>query len=213
MRWLPVVRRGALLLLLSLMIGSLTIGMLACSSEPSDVVVEQPANISPGSDSSGTGQSVASAVSMAKIGVLCGVVSTDEVRSITGIGQPDKPVSAVDSSAFEYILACDWGADEKGYVFDRSNVVLAGELVSVAITRLASDEVLEDHIFFSGSTFEDDPEAPISEFGDGAYRTAVGGLTRVQGMFVVDVNVLVNNADSDFEAAKALSELIVSRLP
>lgn len=208
MDWILIVRRGALLLLISL-----TAGMLACSSELVDVAPEQPANLSPGSDSSGTGQSVVPASSVANIGVLCGVVSTDEVRSITGIGQPDKPVSAVDSSAFEYILACDWGADEKGYAFDRSNVVLAGELVSVAITRLATAEVLEDHLFFSDSIFEDDPEAPIPEFGEGAYRTAIGGLTRVQGMFVLDVNVLVEQADSDFEAAKELSELIVSRLP
>ena len=203
MRWMLVVRRGALLLLISLMIG-----MLACSSEPSEVVVEQPANISPSS-----GQIVATAVSVAKVGVFCGIVSTDEVVSITGIGQPDKPVSAVDSSAFEYILSCDWAADEKGYVFDRSNVVLAGYLVNVAITRLASDEVLKDYLVSSESTFKDDPEAPIPEFGEGAYRTARGGLTRVHGMFVLDVSTRVDHADSDFEAAKALSELIVSRLP
>ena len=211
MRWLPVVRRGALLLSIILAIG--TFGMVACSSEPSEVIAEQPANISPSSDSSDTGQSVGPAVSVAKIGVLWGVVSTDEVRSITGIRQPDKPVSVVDSSAFEYILACDWGSDEKGYVLDRSNVVLAGELVSVAITRLASNEVLADHIFFSDSIFEDDPEAPIPEFGEGDYHTAIGGLTRVHGMFVLDVNVLIKQNEDDFEAAKALSELIVSRLP
>jgi hypothetical protein len=208
MRCMPVVRRGALLFSISL-----TIGMLACSSEPTEVAAEQPANISPGSDSSSSGQSAATAVSIAKVGVLCGIVSTDEVISITGIGKPDKPVSAVDSSAFEYILSCDWAADEKGYVFDRDNVVLASLLVSMAVMRLASDEVLEDYLASSDLEFEDDPEAFIPEFGEGAYRTARGGLTRVHGMFVVDVSVRVDHGDSDFEAAKTLSDLVVSRLP
>ena len=208
MRWMPVVRRGALLFSISL-----TIGILACSSEPTEVAAEQPANISPGSDSSSTGQIAATAVSIAKVGVLCGIVTTDEVISITGIGQPDKPVSAVDSSAFAYILSCDWAADEKGYVFDRNNVVRASLLVSVAVTRLASDEVLEDYLASSDLEFEDDPEAFMPEFGEGAYRTARGGLTRVHGMFVVDVSVRVDHGDSDFEAAKTLSDLVVSRLP
>jgi len=208
MRWMPVVRRGALLFSISL-----AIVMLACSSEPTEVAAEQPANISPGSATSGAGQIAATAVSVAKVGVFCGIVSTDEVRSITGIGQPDKPVSAVDSSAFEYILSCDWAADEMGYVFNRRNVVLAGYLVNVAITRLASTEALEDYLVSTDLTFEDDPEAPIPEFGEGAYRTAKGGLTRVQGVFVVDVSVRVDHADSDFDAAKTLSDLVVSRLP
>jgi len=211
MRWLPVVRRGALLFSISL-----TVVMLACSSESTEVTAEQPANISPGSASSGVGQIAATAVSVAKVGVFCGIVSTDEVRSITGIGQPDKRVSAVDSSAFEYILSCDWAADDKGYVFNRRNAVLAGYLVNVAIMRLTSAEALEDHLVSSESTFEDDPEVFIPEFGDGAYRTAKGGLTRVHGMFVmfvVDVSVRVDHAASDFEAAKTLSDLVVSRLP
>lgn len=208
MRCMPVVRRGALLFLISLIIG-----MLACSSEPTEVAAEQPANISPGSDSVSTGQIAATAVSIAKVGVLCGIVTTDEVISITGIGKPDKPVSAVDSSAFAYILSCDWAADEKGYVFDRDNVVLASLLVSVAVMRLASDEVLEDYLASSELEFEDDPEAFIPELGEGAYRTARGGLTRVHGMFVVDVSVRVDHDDSDFETAKTLSDLVVSRLP
>ena len=208
MRWMPVVRRGTLFFSISLMIV-----MLACSSESTEVASEQPANISPGSASSGAGQIAATAVSVAKVGVFCGIVSTDDVRLITGIGQPDKPVSAVDSSAFEYILSCDWAADEKGYVFNRRNVVLAGYLVNVAIMRLTSDEILEDYLASSDLEFEDDPEAFIPEFGEGSYRTARGGLTRVHGMFVVDVSVRVDHADSDFEAAKALSDLVVSRLP
>jgi len=212
MRWLPVVRREALLLSISLTIGM--VGMLACSSETVDVVVEQPANISSGTDSSGAGQIAATAVSIANVGVFCGIVSTDEVISITGIGQPDKPVSAVDSSAFEYILSCDWAADDMGYVFNRRNVVLAGYLVNVVIMRLGSDEILEDHLVSTESTFEDDPEAPIPEFGEGAYRTARGGLTRVHGMFVLDVSVRVEqSAEGDFEAAQELSDLVVSRLP
>lgn len=208
MRWMPVVRRGVFVPLIFL-----TIGMLACSSEPTEVAVEQPANISPGTTSSVADQIVPTAVSVANVGVFCGIVSTDEVRSITGIGEPDKPVSAVDSSAFAFILSCDWAADELGYVFDRSNVVLAGYLVSVAISRLDSDDDLEDYLISLDSTFEDDPEASIPEFGDGAYRTARGGLTRVHDMFVVDVSARVDNADSDFEAAKELSGLVVSRLP
>jgi hypothetical protein len=212
MGWMVLRRRWAIFLLVIM-----TISLIACSSgSDADSSVDGSSGATDAQSSSNVEnefQALFGEDQEIDIGVSCDIVSTDEVKSITGVGKNDKPVGAFDSIDAPGTLICDWAADKSRDVSDQSVVALAGELVTVGFRKLESDTAVEDHIYFLETTHGEYARTTLDEYGRGAYETVDGRLTRIHGMFAIEISVMIDGSEPDFEAVKSLSELIVSRLP
>jgi len=77
---------------------------------------------------------------------------------------------------------------------------------------IAGPEDLDAHMVRKEVNLENDPNAALPEYGEGAFRTGFGALQRVSGDYIFEVAVVIDRTDEDLAVAKALSELVSSRL-
>jgi hypothetical protein len=194
----------------------LVFGLVACSSSEPVITNQQSLDdVSDNTDlASNSGGDLASSSvfdgSLADIS--CDIVSEDEIISVVGIGNDDEPVESTVTVNFDN-LHCGWSSGGSRNVRDRSSVNLSDAVATVMMMPITSPADLDDHMFMKQISLENDPNAALPEFGDGAFRTGFGALMRVSGSYIIEVMVIVDMTEGDLEAAKALSELIVSRLP
>lgn len=188
------------------------IGFAACSGE-TVIVVESDASDRSGdinSDSSGDRESTSNAdVSLGDIS--CGIVSNEEIISVVGVGNAEQAVIATGSVNGEN-LHCGWSSRGSRDVPNRTNLGLSDALVTVTLMPISAPDTLSNHKFVEEISIENDPDAALPEYGEGAFRTGFGALMRISGDYVMEVMVILDRTDDDLAAAKALSELVDSRL-
>ena len=109
-------------------------------------------------------------------------------------------------------LHCGWSSSGSRNIPDRTNLGLSDAHVTVTLMPIAGLTTLDDHKLVKEISLENDPNAALPEYGEGAFRTGFGALMRVSGDYVIEVAVVVDRTDEDLAVAKALSELVSSRL-
>jgi hypothetical protein len=154
-------------------------------------------------------QSISSNVSLGDIS--CEIVSADEIISIVGVGNDEQLVVAT-GAVNAGNLHCGWSSNGSRNIPNRNNLSLSDAHVTVTMMPIAGPEDLDAHMFRKEVNLENDPNAALPEYGDGAFRTGFGALKRVSGDYIFEVTVVIDRTDEDLAVANALSELVSSRL-
>ena len=154
-------------------------------------------------------QSISSNVSLGDIS--CEIVSADEIISIVGVGNDEQLVVAT-GAVNAGNLHCGWSSNGSRNIPNRNNLSLSDAHVTVTMMAIAGPEDLDAHMFRKEVNLENDPNAALPEYGDGAFRTGFGALKRVSGDYIFEVTVVIDRTDEDLAVANALSELVSSRV-
>jgi len=183
----------------------MAIALVACSGET--VVVVQ-------SDSHSGSESTAVETSNADISlgdISCGIVSNAEISSIVGVGNAEQPVVATGAVSGDN-LHCGWTSGGSRDVPDHSDLGLSDAIVNVVMMPISAPGTMDNHKLVEGFSLDNDPNGTLPEYGEGAFQTGFGALMRISGDYVIEVAVVLDRTAGDLEAAKALSELVDSRL-
>ena len=165
-----------------------------------------------GSGSNTDGEFVQSSSSDVSLGdVSCNIVSVDEIISIVGVGNDEQLVVATGAVNGDN-LHCGWSSNGSRNIPNRNNLSLSDAHVTVTMMPIAGTSALDDHKLAKGFSLDNDPDAALPEYGEEAFRTGFGALMRISGDYVIEVAVIVDRTDEDLAVAKALSELVSSRL-
>ena len=181
----------------------LVLGLVACSGET--VIVVQ----SDLSDGIGTGSSESSDVSLGD--VACNIVSIEEISSVVGVGNGEQPVLST-GAVNDGNLHCGWSSNGSRNIPNRNNLSLSDAHVTVTMMPIEGPEDLDEHMSIKEMSLGNDPDAALPEYGEGGYRSGFGAVARISGDYRVEVMVIVDRSDEDLTVAKALSELVNSRL-
>jgi len=193
----------------------LLIGLVACSSAEI-VITDQSSSGNSSNDTDSTSNTdsdlPSSSSSDASLGdVACNIVSTDEIISIVGVGNDEQRVETTGAVTLDN-LYCEWSSKGSRNVPNQGDQGLSDALVTVRWMPITGPKDLDDHMLRKEINLENDPNAALPEYGEGAFRTGFGALKRVNGSYIFEVMVIIDRTDGDLAAAKALSELINSRL-
>ena len=109
-------------------------------------------------------------------------------------------------------LHCGWSSNGSRNIPNRNNLSLSDAHVTVTLMPVSGATTLDDHKLAEKFSLENDPNAAFPEYGQGAFRTGFGTLMRVSADYVFEVAVVIDRTDEDLAVAKALSELVSSRL-
>ena len=213
MGWLLGKRRtSSVILVISIF---LMLGLVACSSKATVVVDRSDSgNLSgnTGSGSNAGGEVVHSPSSSVSLGdISCEIVSVEEIISIVGVGNDEQSVESTGAVNGDN-LHCGWNSNGSRDVPNRTNLGISAAHVAVILMPISAPNTLDEHKLVEGFSLKNDPDAALPEYGEGAFRTGFGALMRMSGDYVFEVSVIVDRTDGDLAAAKALSELVHSRL-
>jgi hypothetical protein len=213
MGWPPTTRRTNSAILVFAVF--LVFGLVACSSGETVIIVQSDSsNLSDdaGSTSNADGELVQSPSSDVSLGdISCEIVSVEEIISIVGIGSDERfvvPTGAVNGDN----LHCGWSSGGSRNAPIRTNLGLSDALVTVMFIPIEGPEDLDAHMVRKEVNLDNDPNGAFPEYGEGAFRTGFGALKRVSGDYIFEVMVIIDRTDEDLAVAKALSELVDSRL-
>ena len=192
----------------------LVLGLVACSSTKTVTIGSGSEHQSgdTGSGSNTDGEFVQSSSSDVSLGdVACNIVSVDEIISVVGVGNDEQLVVATGAVNGDN-LHCGLSSNGSRNIPNRNNLSLSDAHVTVTMMPIAGPEDLDAHMVRKEVNLENDPNAALPEYGEGAFRTGFGALKRVSGDYIFEVTVVIDRTDEDLAVAKALSELVSSRL-
>jgi len=184
----------------------MVLALAACSGETVIIVQSDSSDLS---DGIGSGSSESSDVSLGDI--ACNIVSLDEIISIVGVGNDEQGVlsaGAVNAGN----LHCGWRSNGSRNIPNRNNLSLSDAHVTVTMMPISGPEDLAEHMSIKEMSLGNDPDAALPEYGEGGYRSGFGAVARISGDYRVEVMVIIDRTDEDIAVAKALSELVHSRL-
>ena len=213
MGWLLGTRRtSSAILVLSVF---LVLGLVGCSSKATVIIDRSDSgNLSGDTESASNtgGEFVQSSSSDVSLGdISCEIVSVDEIISIVGVGNDEQLVVAT-GAVNRPNLHCGWSSNGSRNIPNRNNLSLSDAHVTVTFIPIAAPNTLDEHQLVKEISLKNDPDGAFPEYGEGAFRTGFGALMRVSGDYVIEVTVVIDRTDEDFAVAKALSELVSSRL-
>ena len=202
MGWLLNMRKTNLAILV--ISAFMVFGIVACSGGETVIIVQ--------SDSSDDSASVSTSSSDVSLGdIACNIVSLDEIISVVGVGNEEQGVLSTGAVNGDN-LHCGWNSNGSRNIPNRTNLSLPAAHVTVTMMPITAPGTMDNHKLVEGFSLDNDPDAALPEYGKGAFRTGFGSLMRISGDYVVEVTVVMDMTDEDLAAAKALSELVDSRL-
>ena len=143
--------------------------------------------------------------------IACNIVSLDEIISVVGVGNEEQGVLSTGAVNGDN-LHCGWNSNGSRNIPNRTNLSLPAAHVTVTMMPITAPGTMDNHKLVEGFSLDNDPDAALPEYGKGAFRTGFGSLMRISGDYVVEGTVVMDMTDEDLAAAKALSELVDSRL-